>query len=153
MKNVTEPLARCKGPCPTRQDGWEESEEAHPPGCIGGCEGTKLVYVYPTLLERCQGVTHDPCEIDRGGSSYEIEVLSNCHGTGYVEVTTGKLEKLWQLVRNLPPQTQGIIVHCLADKHGFYASSFMLNWEMQLTEPERIQALEAAIQEAANVHG
>lgn len=62
------------------------------PYCIKhpGTPRHQLVFVLPDEVRvLCLAQTHNPCEIDRGGSSYEIEVLTNCHGLGWTPATNG----------------------------------------------------------------
>jgi len=146
MTQQPEPLARRKGPCPKaphycKIESCKCSENIK--GCQT-CDGTNEVPLYPTLLERCGHCT--------GTSGWTLEVEENhehwwgcypllqdctkCHGTGYVDVTT--LEKLWEVAWGLGLKLYLQVIRRLPR---------MRLWG-QLTEPERIQALETAILEA-----
>jgi len=140
MTQQPEPLARRKGPCLESTD----CQGRHHKNCP--CNGTGEIYLNPTLLERCQPPKEDaPCidgSIFVDGPGWIPH--QDCHGTGYVDVTT--VEKLWAVAGASSLRFKMVCEIIIGDLEK--AHQFLRYWFGELTEPERIQALETAIEEA-----
>ena len=117
--------------------------------CPDGCQGTGKRHSW--AWGRCPTNTHNPCIIDRGGSSYEIEHYPDCDGSGWVLAVTEA--KCWDAaMAHGDPQYNEVIKElmglCPMTSPG---GRSLLRWWGAMSESERIQCLLVALAAAMDI--